>query len=368
MADQEQLDRLLKQGVLAWNKWRKENSDVQIDLSRADLSGVILRGANFIKADLIGINLSRADISIANFNQAKVNGANLSDANLNNSTFSATDFTGSDLTRANLSEAHLGETDFGDANLAGANLSGAQLIATYLSRAKLAGVNFTGAMFAYVTLGEVDLRPVRGLETIQHTAPSTIGIDTIILSKGKIPEVFLKEAGVPPSIIEQIPSLVGSLEPIQFYSCFISYSSKDQDFAERLHADLVDKGVRCWYAPYDLKIGDKWRDRVEESIRLHEKLLLVLSHHSIESPRVEEEVVGALEKEERYFRETGVERLVLFPIRLDEAVMNTSKAWAANLHRLRHIGDFTRWTNYDDYQKAFTRLLRDLKTEAQKID
>ena len=73
------------------------------------------------------------------------------------------------------------------------------------------------------------------------------------------------------------------------------------------------------------------------------------------------------EKEERYFRETGVERLVLFPIRLDEAVMKTSKAWAANLRRLRHIGDFTGWKDHDDYQKAFGRLLRDLKAEAQKM-
>ena len=207
---------------------------------------------------------------------------------------------------------------------------------------------------------------MKGLETVDHWAPSTIGIDTIIASQGKIPESFLRGAGIPPSIIEAIPSLIGSLKPIDFYSCFISYSSKDQDFAERLYADLQSKGVRCWYAPYDLKIGDKWRDRIEESIRQHEKLLLVLSQHTIESPRVEEEVVGAQEKEERYFRETGVKRLVLFPIRLDESVRETSKAWAANLRRLRHIGDFHNWKQHDGYQKAFTRLLRDLKAEAEK--
>jgi hypothetical protein len=44
---------------------------------------------------------------------------------------------------------------------------------------------------------------------------------------------------------------------IQYYSCFISYSSKDDAFAKRLHADLQNTGVRCWFAPHDLPIGAK---------------------------------------------------------------------------------------------------------------
>jgi hypothetical protein len=34
---------------------------------------------------------------------------------------------------------------------------------------------------------------------------------------------------------------------------FSTYLAKDQEFAERLHADLQNKGVRCWFAPHDLK-------------------------------------------------------------------------------------------------------------------
>jgi hypothetical protein len=66
-------------------------------------------------------------------------------------------------------------------------------------------------------------------------------------------------------------------------------------------------------------------------------------------------VEAALEKEGRQQRE------VLFPIRLDDAVMQTSQAWAATLRRTRHIGDFTEWTKPEVYQSAFDRLLRDLK-------
>jgi len=53
----------------------------------------------------------------------------------------------------------------------------------------------------------------------------------------------------------------------------------------------------------------------------------------------------------------------LFPIRLDGAVMKTEEAWAADIRRTRHIGDFRKWKNPDEYQKAFGRLMQDLKAE-----
>jgi TIR domain len=67
------------------------------------------------------------------------------------------------------------------------------------------------------------------------------------------------------------------------YSCFMSYSSKDHDFAERLQADLQNKGVRCWFAPHDLPIGAKTWDAIDEAIKLRDKLLLILSENSIVS-------------------------------------------------------------------------------------
>src|SRR4249919_2693530 len=136
--------------------------------------------------------------------------------------------------------------------------------------------------------------------------PSSIGIDTIYRSQGNIPEAFLKGAGVPDSFLVYMRSLVG--KPIDYYSCFISYSSKDQGFAERLYADLQSKGVRCWFAPEDLKIGDHYHQRIDESIRLYDKLILILSEHAVQSAWVEREVVAAREKEDRE------QRPVLFPL------------------------------------------------------
>jgi TIR domain len=105
--------------------------------------------------------------------------------------------------------------------------------------------------------GDIDLSTVKGLDTMQHEGPSTIGIDTIYRSKGNIPEAFLRGAGVPETFITNIRALVESMSPINFYSCFISYSSKDQGFAERLYADLQSKDVRCWFAPHHMKTGTR---------------------------------------------------------------------------------------------------------------
>ena len=119
---------------------------------------------------------------------------------------------------------------------------------------------------------------------------------------------------MPDTFITFARSLVG--KAIDFYSCFISYSSQDQDFAERLHADLQARHLRVWFAPEDLKIGDRFQERIEESIRLYDKVMIVLSEASVQSRWVEREVNAAFEREERD------KRLVLFPIRIDDAVID----------------------------------------------
>lgn len=164
---------------------------------------------------------------------------------------------------------------------------------------------------------------------------------------------------LPLKLVTQQPNLIlNSLDDlhhyITYYTCFLSYSSKDQAFATQLHSDLQRAGVRCWYAPEDLKIGDKFWHRIDESIRLYDKLLLVLSDYSVQSEWVEREVMAALEKEKQQTK------LVLFPIRLDHAVMNTSLPWGADIRRSRHIGNFTHWQHPHHYQTALQRLLRDL--------
>jgi|HubBroStandDraft_6_1064221.scaffolds.fasta_scaffold01333_4 uncharacterized protein YjbI with pentapeptide repeats len=396
MANPEHL-AILKQGVEEWNKWRGAHPTIlfpdlseadlheldlhkarlsQADLRRADLRmanlsesnlrGAELRGVEFgfrtssghspgRWAALRGANLSGADLGYANLQGASLVAVDLSGANLTAAKLVTADLFAADIRRANLKWADLYGANLRESNLSSADLSKAALHEADLCRSNLTGTNLSQAQVRAVNFGDTDLSVASGLETIKHDGPSTIGIDTIYKSRGKIPEVFLRGCGVPDEFIAYIGSMVG--RPIEFYSCFISYSSKDQEFADRLYADLQAKGVRCWFAQEDLKIGDRFQERIEESIRVHDKLLLVLSENSVVSPWVEREVQAAFEREDRS------KKPVLFPIRVDEAVMEASQAWAADIRRTRHIGEFGNWRDHNSYTKALERLLRDLKAE-----
>jgi hypothetical protein len=256
------------------------------------------------------------------------------------------------LFKAELSKADLAGDDANGANLYRANLEGANLIGTNLHGANLREANLVSTRLGFTLFGNANLAGARGLDACQHFGPSVVDYQTLAKS-WPLSLVFLRGCGLPETLIEYLPSLLS--QPVQFYSCFISYSTKDQDFADRIYADLQIKGVRCWFAPENLKIGDRFRQRIDEAIRLHDKLLLILSRHSVQSDWVREEVESCMEREQRE------KRSLLFPVRLDDTVMDASEAWAASIRRQRHIGDFRAWKNHDAYSKGLERLLRDLR-------
>lgn len=358
----------LKDGIAAWNKWREEER-VAAALDHVSVGDLNLAGRDFRKRDLHEIDFEDADLQDANLEGANLTEANLAFAHLRGAKLaraklrSASLFTveapKANFSKADLTRADLADSDFRSANFSGANLSFTEIRNVDLTFANLSQTNLNNCWMADVRLLGLNLSTAKGLETVRHRGPSFIDFDTFYLSKGLIPDSFLRGAGVPEPIIVQQKSLIAALAPIQFYSCFISYSSKDQEFAERLHADLQSKGVRCWFAPEDLKIGDKLRPSFDEAIRLHDKLMVLLSEHSVSSSWVEKEVETAFEKERQQ------NRTVLFPIRLDDAVMETKQAWAADIRRTRHIGDFRDWKSYAAYKKSFDRLLRDLRAEGK---
>lgn len=327
--------RRLKEGVESWNKWRGTDL-LTVSLSGAELSGAELSGANLVLADLVGANLRGAELAAANLSIADLAGADIAGADLTGAKLNATNLPGADLTRANLTSAHLH----------GAVLSTADLTTT--------------TMWSTV-LSHLDLRDVKGLEHIRHAGRSSLGIDTIYKSNGEIPDVFLRGCGVPEDMIGYIHSIRGA---IQFYSCFISYSTKNQDFAERLHNDLQAKGVRCWFAPHDVQGGRKLHEQIDEAIRLHDKLLLILSPDSMNSEWVKTEIAKARKREVRDLAR------VLFPVRL--CSFTALRDWecfdadagkdSAREIREYYIPDFSDWkTDADSYTREFEKLLRDLQ-------
>ena len=164
----------------------------------------------------------------------------------------------------------------------------------------------------------------------------------------------MRGVGFTETQIEYLPALL-TPRPIQYASLFISYAHQDEALARRLYTDLRNKDVPCWFAPHDLRPGDYHHSRIDEAIHLQEKVLLLLSEHAVNSSWVKHEVQVALA------REIQQDRVVLFPLRLDGAVIQTDKDWAVRLREIRHIGDFTGWQDEATYQEVFATLLRHLK-------
>jgi TIR domain/Pentapeptide repeats (8 copies) len=339
MANPEHLAKL-KEGVEAWNQWRREYLSITPDLSDADLGWANLTGALLGGANLRSVELSHA----------KLRGADLRRA---------------DLTGADLSGAFLGGADLLAANLTAADLSGAFLGWANLTVATLSGADLRAATLIATIFVDTNLTNVHGLDTCFHRGPSTLDHSTFSKS-GRLPLPFLRGCGLPDILIEFLPSLLN--DAIQFYSCFISYSTSDQDFADRLHADLQNKGVRCWFAPHDIQSGKKIHEQIDTAIQMHDRLLLLLSDASINSEWVKTEIAKAREREIRE------QRRMLFPVRLVK--FDALRQWkcfdadtgkdSAKEIREYYVPDFSDWKNHDSYQKEFERLLKDLKTDEKQ--
>lgn len=422
MANEEQL-AILKQGVDVWNQWREENPNIKIDLTKVHLvaqdftminfENADLEGSNFQKTELVKTNLRGTNLTNVDFRYTRLWGSDLSRANLTNADFNSANLNGSILNNANLSKAKFINAGFFDADLRNAYLIGADFLSANLGRADFRKAKFNDTSFNHANLEKADLSATAlsgttfrwtlldntiivdadfcesifgatkflncdlsksyGLEASIHVEPSSISTDTFHKSKGKIPVEFLRGCGLsdldiayaklaaPGLDSEEVSQIIYRIhhiyldQPIQFYSCFISYNNKDEEFAQRLHDDLQDSGMRCWFAPEDIKIGDRIRPTIDTQIRMREKLIVILSENSIQSEWVGDEVEAAIEQENANGKD------VLFPIRLDEAALNTRSDWAAKIKRRRSIGDFSQWKDDAEYQKMFKKLLKDLR-------
>ena len=343
MANPEHL-AILKQGVEVWNRWRKEYPAIQPDLSWEQFGATALAGV-----DLSGSNIAGTDFRQSDFRRASFGHANLASGNL---------------AGANLTGADLGLVDLTETDLEGATLTDADLQLAHLGWTRLQEADLTRAHFQQTVFACADLRNAKGLSTCIHVGPSSIDHSTILTS-WPIPVEFLRGCGMPESLIQYLPTLLQ--QPIQFHSCFISYSTKDQDFADSLHADLQANGVRCWFAPHNIHGGRKIHEQIDEAIRLYDRLLLILSDHSMNSEWVKTEIANARQREEREKRQ------MLFPISL--VSYEKVKEWktldadtgkdSAREIREYFIPDFSNWKDHDSYQAAFHRLLRDLKAEGK---
>jgi uncharacterized protein YjbI with pentapeptide repeats len=365
MNDTRHID-ILRAGRDEWNRWRLRSIQLPnlrgATLTDVDLRGFDLAGTNFGATRFQTVNLEGADLDRSVWTDAILTTCNFRKTNLFAAVAIRTVFTQCMASEANFSAGNLSSATFD-----GTSLERAQFADSILTNSTLRNCDLRSAIFQSTRLGattfdrtfvgdtifaNVALQHALGLSTCRHVRPSTIGIDTLLRSDDSCRR-FFGMAGVPDLLLEYRASFVST--PIQYHSCFISYSTRDDEFVTRLHIDLHDRGVRAWFAPHDLRIGDRVRTVLDESIAVHDKLLLVLSQSSAKSHWVEQEVETALNRE----RQEG--RIILFPIRIDDSVMQQTTGWPAFIRNTRHIGDFTRWADPERYQYALDRVVRDLR-------
>ena len=251
-----------------------------------------------------------------------------------------------------LSKAFLGE----------ANLGGTVLREVNLSEAGIGGTLFT----------KIDLSETLGLESIHHHYPSHVGTDTLQLSKGKIPHVFLRGCGLSDWEIEFTklynPDLTNdeivkiqyriyelrATQAIQISPLFISYSHDDKSFVDKMDSVLTKEGVRFWRDTHDA-IAGRLETQIDRAIRQNPTVLLVLSKKSIKSDWVEHEVRMARELEKELGRDT------LCPIALDDSWK--SSPWPKRLMEQvmeYNILDFSKWEDDFAFEEQFAKLLNGL--------
>lgn len=408
----------LRRGVSEWNSWRDRNPGVVPELSDADLARLRLPDCNLADGNLAGASLRLADLSLgrlaradlsgadlsgadmgsvpllmredsspspaqvgqllgqqdfqADLSAAKLRGATLSRTALTGANLSGADLRGADLSRAQLDYAHAVGADLTRANLtmtqfANANLSDARLVDARLYGTDFGGTVFRGADLSRSRLSgtrfvDCHITGVTGLDVCRISGPCVVDHLTIARS----PELsvdFLKRAGVPDLLIEHLELLRG--DPLIYHSVFISYGSEDRGFAQHLHTNLQGTGVRCWFAPEDMRGGEYLHEQINQALHFHDRVLLLLSPTSIGKPWVQHEVRRTL------LRERDEERRILFPLRLTSYADISQREWmdgkfGGDLSEeicKYYIPDFSSWKEHDSFQLEFDKLLDALKTE-----
>lgn len=314
---------ILNEGVIFWNNWRKENPTAIPDLSNLQLINMDLSGYDFFKANFRNSCLFGSDLSNCNFKKSS--------------------FVNSDLTSC--------------------LLNGSKFIESII----------LGCNFLYTTLKETVfldslIKDVKNIDKCIHKGRSYIDGKSFKLSRN-LPESFLIGCGLAdweyevykiydPEITlsesQKTNNSIYDLKKLQsekFYSCFISYSSNDEEFASKVYTDISRKGAKCWFAPKNMVFGSDIYDSVDLAIESYEKIILILSTSSSQSVWVEDEVKKGFAKEKT------INKKIIIPILLtpkSDLVMNP---WVKKIIDNRHFIDFKNWHDDNTYLQCLETLI-----------
>ena len=91
-------------------------------------------------------------------------------------------------------------------------------------------------------------------------------------------------------------------------SVFLSHTSVDKSFVEKLAKRLTKLGVKVWFDKWEIKIGDSITWKIEEGIRENEYLGIILSQEALNSEWVKSELSAA------WFKQMDSKKVVVLPI------------------------------------------------------
>lgn len=122
-------------------------------------------------------------------------------------------------------------------------------------------------------------------------------------------------------------------------SIFLSHTSIDKPFVEKLAKDLKGLGINVWFDRWEIKVGDSITWKIENGIKDNEYLGVVLSKEALESEWVKSEVGAA------FMRQMKEKRIVILPIFYRECEI-------PNLLADRKYADFTK-----EYEEGLNQLI-----------
>jgi uncharacterized protein YjbI with pentapeptide repeats len=140
--------KIFRQGVKAWNEYRRVNMNARPDFSGHDFKGADLSYVNWMVTDLSGANLSgcnlkQAYMTHANLQNADLTNASIHRADMRNTNCVDTDFTGSDIFEGLYPRAVLHQTKF-----VGCNLRDSVWINAFMNEVDFTDADLTGADFS----------------------------------------------------------------------------------------------------------------------------------------------------------------------------------------------------------------------------
>lgn len=139
------------------------------------------------------------------------------------------------------------------------------------------------------------------------------------------------------------------------FDVFISYSSRQKNIADAICHVLEEHNIKCWIAPRDIPVGEKYAAVITRAIKDSKLVVLVFSEISAVSPWVESEINIAFSN-----------RKPILPYKVDDANLSDYDEFYLMLNNRHWI------ESVPDFRSRFDELLEtvanSLKTDSTKSE